>query len=456
MKLKIYVTLFASILIGTGCKKYLDEIPDKKLAIPSSLNDMKLLLDDYTTMNNNFPNSMEVLCDNYYVTSSNFSSITDMQIRNQYLWIKDESVNWISLYRPILNSNIVLDNLSIIPYNHQSEQVLYDNILGSALFFRSYYFYLCAQIFGQPYDKNTKSTDLGIVLRLNSDFNEQSRRSNNEETYQEIIVGFEKAIRLLPEVQDIKTRPTKSAAYGALARTFLTTQQYELAGRYADSCINLYGANNLLNFNNPSDVKPSASIPIQTFNKEVIFHLVGNPNSILSTSRAKVDPNLYNSYDIKDLRKTTYFKANTGTNSGTYAVKGGYDGLGGAIFGGIALDEMYLIRAEALARSGNTDLALKDLNKLLEHRWISGTYISYTATSSQDALIKILNERRKELIFRGTRWIDLRRLMKEQALAVTPQRVINDTKYELLPNSPRYTLQIPAEVINLSGIPQNP
>ncbi len=68
----------------------------------------------------------------------------------------------------------------------------------------------------------------------------------------------------------------------------------------------------------------------------------------------------------------------------------------------------------------------------------------------------ILTERRKELLFRALRWTDLRRLNKEAEFRDTLYRFINGKKYQLLPGSDRYTLQIDRNTISISGIQQNP
>jgi hypothetical protein len=117
---------------------------------------------------------------------------------------------------------------------------------------------------------------------------------------------------------------------------------------------------------------------------------------------------------------------------------------------------LYLIRAECYARAGNISSAMSDLNTLLKTRWVSGTYTDMTATTADEALGKVLIERRKELLMRGQRWTDLRRLNKDSRFAVTLQRVINGTTYTLPPNDLRYTLLIPYNVIQISGIQQNP
>jgi hypothetical protein len=50
-------------------------------------------------------------------------------------------------------------------------------------------------------------------------------------------------------------------------------------------------------------------------------------------------------------------------------------------------------------------------------------YIPITAGSSDEASQLILQERRKELLFRGLRWIDIKRLNKEGAGIVLKRKV---------------------------------
>lgn len=68
--------------------------------------------------------------------------------------------------------------------------------------------------------------------------------------------------------------------------------------------------------------------------------------------------------------------------------------------------------------------------------------------------MKILEERRKELILRGVRWGDIKRLnVIEPTIALT--RTVGNEMYQILPNSPRYALPIPNDEIVMSGIEQN-
>ena len=68
-----------------------------------------------------------------------------------------------------------------------------------------------------------------------------------------------------------------------------------------------------------------------------------------------------------------------------------------------------------------------------------------------------LIERRKELLYRGLRWTDLRRLNKETGRQTLLQRTIAGQSYSLPASDPRYTLLIPDNVISFNpGMHQNP
>ncbi len=122
------------------------------------------------------------------------------------------------------------------------------------------------------------------------------------------------------------------------------------------------------------------------------------------------------------------------------------------------MDELYLVRAESYARAGNATAAMADLNTLLRTRWQAGTYTDMVAASPDDALAKILPERRKELLFRNIRWADLKRLNKDTRFAVTLSRTVNGTTYTLPPNDLRYQVLLPEDAVTYGKgvLVQNP
>lgn len=76
---------------------------------------------------------------------------------------------------------------------------------------------------------------------------------------------------------------------------------------------------------------------------------------------------------------------------------------------------------------------------------------SQSAATNQEALDKVLTERRKEMCMLGcTRVIDLKRLNREARYAKTITHVANGQTYTLEANSPRYIFPIPPKVLSFN------
>jgi hypothetical protein len=321
----------------------------------------------------------------------------------------------------------------------------WNNARGMALFYHGFALYQLAQLFAPAYDSVTSGTDPGLPLRMSADVNEKIYRATVQQTYDQILLDLNAAARLLPANPDwYPTRPSKAAVYGLLSRVCLSARNYSQALLYADSCLQIHPA--LMDYNT---LDATATLPFTRTNSEVIFgaaYLRSGPTTI---GRSYTDSLLFNSYQPEDLRKKLFFK-----NGPLFF--GRYDEDGYA-FGGIASDEIYLVRAECRARSGQTAAAMDDLNTLLTTRWTSSHFTPYTAASHEDALQQVLSERRKELLYRGLRWTDLRRLNKEPGHATTIYRTVNGQVYSLPPADHRYVYLIPDNVIALHPeMPQNP
>jgi len=184
-------------------------------------------------------------------------------------------------------------------------------------------------------------------------------------------------------------------------------------------------------------------------NPEVILAMASLSSGPATIRRSFTDSNLYASYQPNDLRKALFFK------NGKFFF-GRYD-EDGYTFSGMATDELYLTRAECYARMGNVTDAMTDLNNLLVKRWAAGTFTPLSAVDAGDALRQVLEERRKELLYRGLRWTDLRRLNKDENTAITLTRTVNGEIYTLPPNDARYIYPIPDKVIKFNpGMQQNP
>ncbi|OOQ59994.1 RagB/SusD family nutrient uptake outer membrane protein [Mucilaginibacter pedocola] len=451
------ITIFllpAYLCLLLSCKKdFLDTKPNKALLVPETLADLRALLDNAQVFNQS-PALFNNADGDTWVNDAGFNGYFLEQERGSYTWAADifgteAAGDWNVPYQQVFYANIVLEGLDKLPADTAGAAER-NAVRGTALFHRAFALYNLAQEFTLPYNPGTANTDPGIPIRLNSDVNEKVGRGSVAGTYRQILQDLLKARMFLPATVNYKTRPGTAAAFAMLARVYLSMSDYGHAGSYADSCLQLSPA--LLNYNSYST---TATRPfpraLPNSNNEVLFYSTALSYTFTgSASPTVADSLLYRSYADNDLRKVLFFR----TLSPGFKFKGNYAGII-AYFSGIATDEMYLTRAECLAREGKKDAAMAGLNTLLSTRWRPGTYVPYSAATADEALALILNERRKELTARGTRWADLRRLNSDARFAVMLTRKVRGNTYTLEPGSKRYAYPIPKEEVQLSGIAQN-
>ena len=449
----ILLIVFSITFFCSGCSKdWLDIKSNKSYVVPKTAEDYQALLDYDPKMNQQYPYMPIVSDDNFYIPYSFYSTLQDVE-RNAYVWEKNftqDIFDWNQLYEKIFYANSVLEGLVNIEENER-RQPQWNNVKGAALFYRALANYWLAETFCMPYLAVNPELVDGIPLRLTSDPSASAPRVSLSKTYEQIFLDLQQADSLLNEIPLYKTRPSKRAAKALLARVSLQTGNYVAALQYANETIDLY--NFLMDYNNVVPQAPRRTF--QRFHEEVIFQAECLTGQIIFYPYYDIfiDSTLYASYDNNDLRKELFFYD---MGQGRFSFRGSYTGLAGTSFNGLAVNEIYYIKAECEARAGDAEDAMNTLNSLLMTRWKTGTFIPKTAVDAQDALDQVLQERRKELLFCGLRWSDLRRLNVDPRYAVTLRRKFdNGQEYSLPPNDPRYALPIPLAEIRITGINQN-
>ncbi|RZM25149.1 MAG: RagB/SusD family nutrient uptake outer membrane protein [Pedobacter sp.] len=462
MKIKFKHMLFAIVLAGTfsGCKKdFLEAKPSTQIVIPTTLEDFQNLL-DYDVVINRTSSLGLLSCDDYYIpTERDLLALTPTQ-QNGYVWSKDlfggetNRVDWSMPYKSILYANSVLEGLDKIASDKGGNIVRYNSIKGQALFARAYAHFDLAKNFAPAYDPKTAGALMGVPLKLSASVDEIVPRASLEDTYKQIIADLSTAVSLLDGQFPIvnRNRSSKVAAHALFARLYHSMREYTKAEKHADSALLLY--NKLLDYNT---ISTTATNPFTRTNDDVIMQssIVQSEYNVIWANSAvnlSVDSILYSSYDSNDLRRSIFFTNNTATK--LIKPKRGYSANTYA-FSGLASDELYLIKAECLARKNESIQALNMLNNLLVKRFKTGTYRPFTISNTVSPLTTILLERRKELIWRGdSRWDDIKRLNMEGA-SISLTRKIGGKEFTLTPNSPKYTFPIPDDEIALGGITQN-
>lgn len=448
---KILLGASLVMLLFSCNKAWLDIKPDKKQVVPQTLNDLEALLQQNTILNTTSSSGLQTLAeegtDNFFLTFSSWQGLSLQADKNAYIFapkiFDGATVSWNRYYQRVFYANVALEGLAkITPNALQLQQ--WQVVKGSALFIRAHNFYWLLQIFAMPYNAAQAGVQPGIPLRLNANINEPTTRATVQQCYDRLLKDLKEAALLLPPAPQHKIKPSAAACYAMLARAYLELHNYDSAQYYATACLNNFAGQ--IQF---SQAATNETYPLQNLQAEIIYTDKVQTGAI-SRNLAMIDTNLYKSYENGDLRKTIFFVKSSGTPY--YNFRGSYEGV--YHFGGIATDELLLTRAECYARKGDITKALADLDNLLKTRWDKNLYIPFTSNDKDQVLQKILLERRKQLCFRGLRWVDLRRLNQE-GYNITVTRNLNGTIYQLLPNSPNYAFDIPDNVIELSGIEQN-
>lgn len=453
--MKTFKFLLPALIVLTfyGCTKdFLDAPPDKALLVPKKPDELAALLNNQSIMNTT-PYLHLVAADDFYMTDAGYAA-SNIAIQNSYLWADDifqgqNASDWTLPYQQVFYANVVLDGLDVL--GEKDAGMDFNTLKGSAHFYRAMGLYHVSQQFAAPYNAATAKGEPGLPVPLSSDVNYRPGRGTLQELYDQILADLLLALDKVPSQVPFKNMPDKQTVNGMLARVYLQMNNYERAGFYAGQCLML--PHKLIDYNTVNGSPARPFVP-DTYNgnEEVICQLgmIANSFTLASNTRTIVDSTLYRSYAANDLRKTLYFRDR---GSGVVNHRGSYSS---ATFSGLAIDEIYLIRAECYARAGTTNSALGDLNTLLVNRYKKNTFIPLTASNADEALKLILQERRKELVGRGIRWSDLRRLNQDPRFALTLKRGINNKVYELGPKANKYVFPIPENELNASGIPQNP
>ncbi|RZJ92248.1 MAG: RagB/SusD family nutrient uptake outer membrane protein [Chryseobacterium sp.] len=447
------IILFVIVLCSSSCKKYLDVKSNAKLVVPHTLADVQGILDDANNMNLRLtPSFGEASSDDFFLPLASYNALP---VRGQeaYTWKPTPyryANDWSLAYTSIFNSNLCLELLENIERTSANSNQ-WDNAKGSALFYRSFYFLMLTNQFGLAYDEKSSENDLGIALRTSSNFNVPSVRASVSDCYRRIIEDATMALSLLPEYPQHVMRPSKGAVAALLSRCYLYMHQYDLSLKYTLEALKINSR--LMDFNGDSDLLALASnVPIKKFNKETIWYAELSSNfGVNNTTNSRIDTNLYASYNTNDLRRAAFFRAVAPYQQ----FKGNYTASGTIYFSGLATDELYLTSAECKAWLNDLSGAMESLNTLLKSRWRNTVpYSPITATDKADAIRKIREERRKELLMRGLRFADLKRYNKEGA-NITLQRVIGNQVFTLAPDSRYYALPLPTDIIESSGMTQN-
>nr|WP_162988826.1 RagB/SusD family nutrient uptake outer membrane protein [Pedobacter schmidteae] len=440
MKRILYCVFSAFILLGmASCKDFL-EVKPKGVILPEKLTDYESLLNSVTMMQS-FPSALLYNTDDYYV---DYSPIERSIAANMYFWRPEADVNdqlspaiWGQLYRVIYNANVIIKNA--MKTKGESEQRKKE-VLAEALLVRSDAYFSLLTAFSKAYDPATAATDAGMPLITSNDVTEAAPpRSRLKATMDTVLNNALQAANDLPLNNINRYRGTKAAAHGFLARVYLYIGDYANAEKYTS--LALQASHKLIDYNT---IANKNGIPVSDLNPEILWQRACEefilPGQMLYSDNLKAQFDVADPLQSNDLR---YVYLTTTNSKGVSR-----NSPPGRTNFGVTFPELYLNVAELAARADNPAKAMEWVNKLRIMRIKKAAYQPLTAVDKETALTNVFAERRRELVFAGVRWMDMKRLDKEGRMPEVQR--INKKTGEVLgtlkPHSKAYTLQIPARV----------
>ena len=405
------IGLYASFLSGALYSGYLTLLPDLQC-------DLAYAVNGYTNIYGNIWR-WDILATNSEITSVYAS-----------LYAVIANANFMLQYAPRVEKTLVTDE--------EFEQ--FNQICGEAYFARALAYSELIKLYCKDYNKDTASTDPGVVIVTKYNTDEPMVRASLQESYQRVIKDLEDAAELM----DIDEQSFSGALYSSSyfneytvyalrARVALYMKDYDTAIEYASKVIDsgFYALS-------PANVEISSGMSHFTYMwqydeaTEIIWKVGYTINSyggalgqpFFNYDYRSMKPDYVPAewvlalYDQSDLRYGNYF----------YTYQTGYEhGLQWPLlvkyFGNMnffnsnilhtsmpkpfRLAEQYLIRAEAYAMREEYTLAGNDIATLRAARYES--YGSSVSMNKSTAMEIIEQERVKELYMEGFRLMDLKR-----------------------------------------------
>lgn len=456
----IYKYLVFSLVAAafTGCKKYVD-IKTQGNLVPNQTINYRYLL-NYTpnfevTANLSDFASADININDAAQVSSLTGGVSYSYFVNSYAWQStiyplgtnvEQDLNWNALYAKILVCNTIINELPASDGTEQDKAAL----TAEALVHRADAYMALVNTYAKPYNVATAGTDLGVPLLTVQTVSQKLNRASVQAIYNQIIADLTQAIPSLPVTQAYNTLPSKVSGYAELARCYLYLGDYVNAGKYADEALALRSTLNDLSL--LTTTTAPTTYPKRGVDPEILLSKTSSGNSLnFAPTVLKLSDEFLSLLGTKDQRYTL-FTVPAARFSTTYTGRYFYKELvtGEVRNQGPSVPEMMLIRAEAFARAGDATNAMLWVNRLRIKRFLAADYVALTAADANDALVKVIDERRREFFGTGLRWWDMRRLKNEALFQRTYTRVFNGVTTTLDPNSNRYVFPIAAVLRQLN------
>jgi starch-binding outer membrane protein, SusD/RagB family len=381
---------------------------------------------------------------------------TDVGIRDNFTAINP-------LYSIINRVNGVLTALPKADSTRAGDNVLRNKLRGEALFLRAFAHFELFRYYCSNYNKDSVGMPYMEVTTLDN-----QARIGQSTYFTKLLADITEAKTLVPDNLTDINRATKSAVSALQARIALYTKDWANAITYSSEFITTIPLATRANFPGiwtDANTNEVGWRLVRTTALRIgsLFRGTSASASNIGTVTWKPSDKLWNSYDqVNDVRFASYFKdepllTTAGRSSrliqkyaGTTYGTATENVANGKVF---RTGEMYLIRAEAKAETGDLTGAASDIN-VLDAARITG-YTPVTFATKDVAITAIMLERYKELAYEGHRFWDLKRRGLPVARLASDAPSPNGTT--LAAGDYRFTIPIPDTELKANrAMKQNP
>ncbi len=463
--MKKYIYTILCMVLFYFCDEYVD-IQPRGEKIGTSLEDVNLLLNQGENLSdlsgqafgtvNYIPT---IINDNIRATAEDLTNMNVISqgsalrfageiflLKDQFYRDSERDGHWGGSYNAIGISNYALGLLEAMYLTDTRDIALKATYQGEAFVHRAFHYFRLVNIYGPHFgltEAAVPESGVPIITKF-GDHSLSIVRNSVEEVYALIVEDLEKAISLLPEQNIRRDRPSKTSAYALLSRVYLHMGDYDKALQNAQATLGiqntLYDYNTLVGNLRPTKLENVEHVLLK-ISKVILTGAY--PNTYLFN---RFSPELEALYEAGDLRRKEF------------TVYDGSLSFGEANFNrnrrltvGVTTPELMLIKAECMARQENFSGAMSVLNILRATRYATAVVATngheLNAANKGEALVHILNERRREFHVNGLRFFDIKRLnaIENAGISITRGGVA------LAPNSINWAMPIGIDVINNSN-----
>lgn len=463
MKRKITYILLGALLLGvTACDNYIDIRPVGTVTVDSAYQYLELVS---MPSRSYYPSAFAMLSDNCWIKESTVIGMENSSwdgINTTFNESGDRSILsdnnlYENCYQYILRENLVLSNVD----QSRGADSIKTLAKAEARIMRAWDHFVAVNTFARAYNPSTANTDGGIAIMDKYDLEAKPAKASVAQVYDFLIREIEASLPDLKEAPLNEYHPNKAFGYAFAALVYLFHRDWQKAYDAADACLKL--RSELVDYvalkaaGGPSKVKTYA----KGGNPEVLnYAFMGSSTDNLTYVYGMISPELVQLFGDSDLRLNLFFK--TKGNSPSFFDEGSGAALWDSSIGytkffystvGLRTAEVYLIKAEAEARLGQTEASTATLNQLRSKRIEGSRAVLTTPSTEQEAMQNVIDERRRELLFGFHRFWDLKRFNTEPAYQKTLTRTfplvdanVEHRTYTLAPDSKLYIIPFPVDV----------